>query len=260
MDIHPTAIVSPKAELASGVKIGPYCVIGEKVIIGKDTLLASHVVIEGPATIGERNVIYQFASLGTPPQDTGYRGEDTRIVIGNDNEIREYVTINRATSKQDWETVVGNNNFLMAAAHVAHDCVVGDHVILSNAVAVAGHTVVGDHSTFGGFSATHQYVRIGVHAFIGGKVAVTQDIPPFMMASAGPGGRAKLFGPNQNGLRHTGFSREVIEGLKRAYKIIWRDNRSFKDGVRQAKEEIELFPELNTLLDFIETSKRGVAR
>ncbi|MFC1533050.1 acyl-ACP--UDP-N-acetylglucosamine O-acyltransferase [Thermodesulfobacteriota bacterium] len=257
MEIHSSALVSPHAELAPGVKIGPYSKIGDHVSIGRDTVIDSHVVIEGSTKIGERNNIYPFVLIGSPPQDVGYNGEDTRVVIGNDNIIREYATINRATTKQDWVTIMGNDNFLMAYTHIAHDCVLGNKIIMSNAATLGGHTVVGDHVTLGGLVAAHQFVRIGAYAFIGGLTGVPQDIPPFMIAA---GHRAKLYGPNQNGLRRQGFSKETINGLKKAYKIIWRESGRFSEGISRVRNEIDPFPELEMLLDFISASKRGVAR
>jgi UDP-N-acetylglucosamine acyltransferase len=257
MEIHPSAVVSPRAELSSGVKIGPYCVIGDHVKIGKDTDIGPHVVIEGQTVIGERNTIYPFVSIGSPPQDIGYKGEDTRVLIGNDNIFREYCTINRATTKQDWVTILGNNNYLMISTHIGHDCILGNHVIMANAATLGGHTVVGDHVTLGGLSASHQFVRIGAYAFIGGLTGIPQDVPPFMIAA---GARAKLYGPNQIGLRRNAFSGEVIQGLKKAYKIIWRDTAIFSDGIARVREEMELFPELEMLLDFINDSKRGIVR
>lgn len=256
-EIHSTALISPRAELADGVKIGPYTTIGDHVSIGRDTQVTSHVVIEGHTRIGERNRIYPFATLGTPPQDLTYRGQDTRVVIGDENIIREYATIHRATTKQEWVTTVGNGNYLMAYAHVAHDCVLGDRIILSNVTTLGGHTQVGDHVIFGGQVAVHQFVRIGAYAMVGGKSGVDRDVPPFMMTS---GERARLYGLNRKGLSRHGFSPEAIDGLKKAYRIIWRDHQRLEDGIRQVRQEIPSFPELETLLAFLEGSKRGILR
>lgn len=250
-------MVSPRAELASGVKIGPYCTIGDHVTLGQNTELISHVVIEGRTTIGEGNTIYPFASIGSPPQDIGYRGEDTRVQIGNDNLIREYTTINRATTKQDWVTIVGNRNYLMAYSHVAHDCVLGNSIIMSNLATLGGHIIIGDHAILGGQMAAHQFVRIGAYAFLGGKAGVDRDVPPFVMVA---GTRAKLYGINTRGLQRLGFSQEVIDGLKKAYRIIWRENTRFSDGIAQVKREVDPSPELQMLTDFLEESKRGVLR
>jgi len=257
MEIHASAIVSPHAELASGVRIGPYSIIGDHVKIGKDSNVGPHVVIEGHTVIGERNRIYPFVSIGSPPQDVGYKGEDTRVQIGNDNIFREYCTINRGTTKQDWITIVGNNNYFMTSSHVGHDCVVGSHVIMANSVALGGHVKVDDYASIGGLSAAHQFVRIGSYAFIGGMVGIAQDIPPYMIAA---GARARLYGPNQIGLRRHGFSGEVIQGLRKAYRIMWRETAVFSEGIARVRAEMEPFPELEVLLEFVGSSKRGVAR
>ena len=257
MEIHPSAVVSPSAELAAGVKVGPYCMIGDQVCIGRDTVLESHVVIEGHTQIGERNRIYPFVSIGSPPQDVGYRGEDTRLIIGDDNIIREYSTINRATTKQEWETVIGNQNYLMAYAHIAHDCTLGNMIIVSNVATLGGHITVGDHAILGALIAVQQFVRIGAHAFLGAKSGIDRDVPPFMI-TAGP--RAKLYGVNQKGLHRKGFSNEAIDGLKKAYRIIWRENQRFSEGINQVRREIKPFHELKILLNFFSGSKRGVLR
>ena len=257
MEIHPSAVISPHAELAAGVKIGAYSIIGDHVTIGRDTTIGTHVVIEGPTRIGERNEIYPFVSIGLPPQDVGYHGEETRLTIGDDNIIREYATINRATTKQEWVTVVGNQNYIMAYAHIAHDCYLGNKIIMSNVANLAGHISIGDHATLGGLVAVHQFVRIGAHAFLGAKSGIDRDVPPFMITS---GPRASLYGINQRGLRRQGFSQETIDGLKKAYKIIWRDNKRFSEGISQVRREIESFPELEMLLDFLHGSNRGILR
>lgn len=257
MEIHPSAVVSPKAELAQGVKIGAYSTVEDHVTIGADTIVGAHVVIEGHTQIGERNRISPFSSIGTSPQDIGYAGEDTRLIIGDGNIIREYVTVNRATTKEKWETVIGNNNYIMAYAHIAHDCNLGDGVIMSNVATLGGHIKIGDHAILGGLVAVHQFVRIGAHAFVGAKSGVDRDVPPFMI-TAGP--RAKLYGVNSKGLSRSGFTTEVVRGLKKAYEIIWRKNRKFSAGIKQVRDELESFPELEMLLNFFHGSKRGVLR
>jgi UDP-N-acetylglucosamine acyltransferase len=257
MTIHPTAVVSPGAEIAKDAEVGSYSVIGGLVSIGSGTIIGSHVVIEGHTRIGERNRIYPFVTLGTPPQDIGYRGEDTRLVIGNDNIIREYATIHRATTKQEWVTVVGDGNYLMAYSHIAHDCVLGNRIILANVATLGGHTHVGDHANLGGLAAVHQFVRIGAYAFVGGKSGVDRDVPPFMITA---GERAKLYGINRRGLSRHGFPQATIEALKRAFQIIWRDHQRFQEGIRQARQEIPPTPELEMLLSFLENSKRGILR
>jgi len=257
IDIHPSAIVSPKAKIADGVAIGPFSIIGEKVAIGRNTIISSQVIIDGNTTIGEKNRIYPFVSVGLPPQDIGYQGEDTRVIIGNENIIREFVTINRATTKQDRVTKIGNRNYLMAYAHIAHDCILGNSIIVSNAATLGGHIEIGDHAIIGGLVAIHQFVRIGAYAFIGGKSATVKDIPPFMIAS---GDRAKLFGLNHIGLKREGFSKEAINNLKKAYKIIWRDHHLLNEALEKVKKEIPPFKELQMLLDFLISSKRGIVR
>jgi len=177
MNIHPRAVVSPHSKLAEGVRIGPYSVIGDHVTIGRDTVIGPHVIIEGHTELGERNRISPFVSIGLPPQDIGYHGEDTRLIIGNENIIREYATINRATTKEEWKTVIGNRNYVMAYAHIAHDCILGDDIIMSNVATLGGHIAVGDHAILGGMVAVHQFVRIGAYAFLGGKSGVDRDVP-----------------------------------------------------------------------------------
>ena len=257
MVIHSTAVVSPSAELGQGVEVRAYATIGPQVKIGRDTVVGEHVVIEGNTEIGERNRIYPFSSIGTPPQDIGYRGEDTRLLIGNDNVIREYVTINRATTKQEWKTVLGNQNYIMAYAHIAHDCYLGDRVIMSNVATLGGHITIGDYAILGGLVAVHQFVRIGAYAFLGAKSGIDRDVPPFMM-TAGP--RARLYGVNRKGLKRMGFSQETIDGLKKAFRIIWRENQRFSEGISQVRREIEPFSELEMLLNFFNGSKRGILR
>ncbi len=261
MKIDPRAIISSKAEIDKGVEIGPYSIIGDDVFIGKDTVIGANVVIEGPAKIGERNRIYQFVSIGTPPQDLTYHVEETTVIIGNDNVIREFVTINRGSTKENWKTVIGNGNYLMAYAHVAHDCCLGDNIVMANLATLGGHVAVGDHAIISAFVAVHQFVRIGTYAFVGAKCGVDRDIPPFMLASVDKTGpRAKLFGINTVGLRRQGFSRDVIEGLKRAYKIIWRENKNLKKAIEQVRNELEPFQELELLIEFLSTSRRGIIR
>ena len=257
VEIHPSAIVSPRAKIAEGVQIGPFSTIGESVTIGRDTIIGSHVVMDGNTVLGERNKIFPFVSLGLPPQDVNYQGEDTGLIIGNENIIREFVTVNRATTKQDWVTRVGDKNYIMAYAHIAHDCTLGNLIIMSNAATLGGHIEIGDHAIIGGLVAIHQFVRIGAYAFIGGKSAIVKDIPPFMMAA---GDRARLFGLNQTGLKREGFSQEKIQNLKRAYQIIWRDHHLLKEAMEVVRREIPPFGELDQLLDFLNSSERGVVR
>ena len=257
MSIHPTAIVHSKAKIAEGVEIGAFTVIGEHASIGKDTKIASHVLIEGWTTIGERNQIFPFSCIGTPPQDIGYRNEETYLIIGNDNVIRESATIHRATTKEDRVTVIGNSNFLMAYSHVAHDCKLGNHIIMANSAGLGGHITVGDYAILGGIVAVHQFVRIGEYAIIGGQSAVSQDIPPYVSAA---GNRAKLYGLNLVGLKRRGFSEEAISNLKKAYRIIFRSGLILEEALSKVKEELGDSPDAMRLMEFMKNSKRGITR
>jgi UDP-N-acetylglucosamine acyltransferase len=257
VNIHPTAIVHPKAVISDGVEIGPYAVIGEHVSIGKDTKIASHVLIEGWTTIGARNHIFPFSSIGTPPQDIGYRNEETYLIIGDDNVIRECTTIHRATTKENRKTVIGNNNFLLAYSHVAHDCELGNHILMANSVALGGHITIGDYAILGGIVAVHQFARIGSYAIVGGQSAVTMDIPPYVSAA---GNRAQLYGLNLVGLKRRGFSEQAIATLKKAYKIIFRSGLTQDEALQKVAEELTASPEAMHLVEFIKSSKRGVTR
>jgi UDP-N-acetylglucosamine acyltransferase len=256
-NIHPTAIVHPKAQLSEGVEIGPYAVVGEHVSIGRDTRIASHVLIDGWTTIGERNQIFPFSSIGTPPQDIGYKNEQTELIIGNDNVIRECATIHRATTKEDRKTVIGNNNFLMAYSHVAHDSRLGNHIIMANSVALGGHIVIEDYAILGGIVAVHQFVRIGAYAIVGGMSGVPMDIPPYVSAS---GARAQLYGLNLVGLKRRGFGEDAIASLKKAYKIIFREGLTQEEAFRRVAGELGASPEAMRLVAFMKSSKRGVTR
>jgi UDP-N-acetylglucosamine acyltransferase len=257
VSIHPTAIVHPNARIAEGVEIGPYSVIGEHVSIGKGTKVSSHVLIEGWTTIGERNRIFSFSSIGTPPQDIGYRNEETYLVIGNDNVIRECATVHRATTKADRRTEIGNGNYLMAYSHVAHDCKLRNNIIMANSAGLAGHIVIEDHAILGGIVGVHQHVRIGAYAMIGGQSAIVQDIPPYVSAA---GNRAQLYGLNTIGLKRRGFSDETINHLKKAYKIIFRSGMTIEEAINKVVEEFPDSREVNYFVDFMRHSKRGVTR
>jgi UDP-N-acetylglucosamine acyltransferase len=258
VQIHPTAVIHPKAELAPDVEVGPYSVVGEHVRIGRGTRLVSHVYVEGWTEIGERCQLYPYASIGTPPQHLQYQGEPTRVVIGHDNILREYVTVNRGTVHGGGVTKIGNHNFLMAYVHVAHDCVLGDHIIMANASTLAGHITIGDHAIIGGLSGIHQYVRIGSYVMIGGCSALGQDVPPFMRAAGGY--RARLYGLNSVGLRRHGFSNERIGVLKQAYELLFRSGHRMAEAVKQARDQFKDHPDVLALLAFIDGSKRGISR
>ena len=256
-EIHPTAIVSASAEIADNVVIGPYSTVGAGVVIQSGTKLASHVVIEGPIEIGENNTIFPFAYLGATPQDLRYKQEPTSAKIGSSNVIREYVTVHRGSPSGVGVTEVGSQNYIMAYAHIAHDCKVGNHIIMANAATLAGHVQVHDRAVIGGLVAIHQHTRIGAYAMLGGFSGFGQDIPPYTMAS---GARANLYGLNSIGLKRNGFSDETIAVLKKAYKILFRDKLTLKDALEKVKAELPQIPELITLTDFIEQNKRGICR
>lgn len=255
--IHPTAIVNDLAEIAPGVEIGPYSVIGAGVRIGAGTVIGPHVTAEGPMRIGENCRIFQFCSLGAPPQDLKYLGESSEVIIGNGNTLREYVTVNRGTKGGGMKTVLGDNNLIMAYSHVAHDCIIGNSVVLANCANLAGHIVIDDCAIVGGLVGVHQFVRIGTHAMIGGLSGVQRDVPPYTMAA---GQRATLHGLNATGLKRRGFSATTISELKAAYKIFFRSGLTVQKAVAQVRDAGLNSPEVLCLTDFITASQRGVIR
>ncbi|MEW6001060.1 MAG: acyl-ACP--UDP-N-acetylglucosamine O-acyltransferase [Nitrospirota bacterium] len=257
MGIHSSAIVSPQAQIGEDVSIGPFCIIGEDVTIKKGTKLISNVIIEGNTEIGENCIIYPFTSIGLPPQDTKYKGEKTGVKIGNNNIIREYITLHRASVGGDGLTTIGDNNFLMAYVHIAHDCRIGSFVTMANVATLAGHVMVEDYAVIGGLVAVHQFTRIGAYAMVGGFSGVGQDIPPYMIAS---GARAKLFGLNTIGLKRHGFSDSTINELKKAYKILFREKRTLKDAIKKIQEDLPYTDEIKHLIEFIQKNKRGICR
>lgn len=260
MSIHPTAVVDSKAELHSSVSVGPYAVIGANVRIGEDSTVEAHAVINGPTTIGERNLISSFAVIGGAPQDLGYKGEPTELIIGNDNQIREFASIHRGTPGGHKKTVIGNNNLLMAYTHVAHDCVLGDHVIMANVATLAGHVQVGDRASIGGLVAIHQFCRIGTFSYIGGVSGISLDVPPYVII-AGTRNRTRISGVNKVGLKRNGFTRETIKNLDEAFRIIFRTpNLLMKDAIEVARNQFPDCPEVQTLVKFFQDSKRGVVK
>lgn len=254
--VHRTAIVDPAAKLAEGVEIGPYCIIGKRVKIGKNSKIHAHVIIED-TDMGSNNTVYPFTSIGLPPQDLKYNNEKTKVKIGSNNIIREYVTINRASVDGKKVTNIGSNNFLMAYVHIAHDCTIGSNVIFANATTLAGHVTVEDSVFIGGLVAVHQFSRIGAFSMIGGFSAIVQDIPPFMTAA---GERAKLYGLNSIGLKRQNFDEATIKNLKKAYKILFRSKLTLKEAIKKLKNERKETKEINYLIEFIEQNKRGVCR
>ncbi len=255
--IHSTSIVDAKANIDTDVEIGPFCIIKAGAEIGKRTRLLSNVIVEGSTEIGEDCTIHPFSSIGLPPQDLKYRGENTRLCIGRNNIIREYTTIHRASVGGDGVTSINDNNFLMAYVHVAHDCKVGSNVIMANAATLAGHVAVEDYAVIGGLVAVHQFTRIGKYAMVGGFSGIGQDIPPYMVAS---GARAKLFGPNIIGLKRHGFSDASIMAIKQAYKILFRGKSTLKDAIMKVRAELPPSDEIAHLIEFIEQNKRGICR
>lgn len=255
--IHPTAIVDPAASIASDVSIGPYCIVGPHVEIGAGTSLASHVVVEGPTRIGEGNRIHAFCSLGGAPQDKKYAGEPTRLEIGDGNTIREFCTLNRGTSQDAGVTKVGNNNWIMAYVHLAHDCQVGDHTIFANNAQLAGHVHVGDFAILGGFTVVHQFVHIGAHSITAMGSILLQDLPPYVMAA---GNTARAFGVNAEGLKRRGMTPAEIASVKAAYKVLYRSGLSLKDARDKLQGMIVDAPQVGRLLEFLEVSSRGIIR
>jgi len=255
--IHATAIIDSKAELDTNVEVGPYSIIRQNVSIGAGTVIGSHAVIEPYVTIGENCHIFQYAAIGAVPQSLKFKGEKTDVKIGRGTIIREFVTIHRGTEFGGGLTEVGEENFLMAYTHIAHDCITGKKVIFANNATLAGHIIVGDHATIGGLVAIHQFVRIGDYAYVGGKSAVVKDIPPYVIAS---GDRATLHGLNSVGLKRYGFSQETLSSLKKAYRIIFRIGITLNEAIERVKAEVEQVPEVVNLIDFIKSSRRGITR
>jgi len=255
--IHPTAIVSPKAELAADVEVGAYSIIEDNVRIDSGTRIASHVVIKGPTTIGKNNNIYQFASLGDDPQDKKYAGEPTTLEIGDGNTIREYVTINRGTTQDDGITRLGNNNWLMAYVHIAHDCKVGNETIFANLASLAGHVTVEDYVIFGGMSGAHQFTRIGAHAFIGNNAGITRDVPPYLLVFGQP---AVPKGINSEGLKRRGFDADQVRSIKEAYRILYRKDNRLEEAHQQIAALAEDAPVLAHMAEFLSLSERSIVR
>lgn len=256
-NIHPTAIIDPSAELGPNVTIGPYSIIKSDTVIGAGTEIGPHVVIDQYSTIGADCKIFQYASVGAAPQDLKYSGEKTYLKVGNGTIIREFATINRGTGVGGGITEVGENNYLMAYAHVAHDCKTGHAVILANNTTLAGHIILGDHVTIGGLVAVHQFVNIGDYAYIGGKAAVVKDVPPFVIAA---GDRARLHGLNKVGLKRNGFSPATVSALKKAYRIIFRIGLTLNEAVERVRAEVDQLPEVIAFVEFIKSSTRGITR
>ena len=257
MSVHPTAIVTPGAKLHPSVEVGPYAVIGPRVEIGAGTTVGPHAVIEGRTRLGERNKVFQFASVGAQPQDLKYAGEDSALEIGDENLIREFTTLHKGTTGGGGVTRIGNGNLFMAYAHVAHDCQVGNGCVLANAATLGGHVEVGDHVILGGLAAVHQFTRIGKHAFVAGGAMVVMDVPPFCTAQ---GDRAELVGVNSIGLARHGYTEEQIGRVKEAYRILFRSKLPLEEAVERLRTELGDQSEIQALLAFVTTSQRGLTR
>jgi UDP-N-acetylglucosamine acyltransferase len=257
VEVHASAIVERGARLADGVTVGPYSVIGSHVEVGEGTWIGANVVLDGHLRIGRGNKIFHFASLGAPPQDKKYKNEDTAVEIGDNNTIREYVTINRGTALDIGVTRLGNDNWVMAYVHFAHDVQIGSHTIFANACQLAGHVTVGDWAIFGATTLVHQFVHIGAHAFTGMGTYLPQDLPPFVTAA---GNMAKPYGINSEGLKRRGFKPEEIAALKRAYRTLYRRGLALADARRELEAQIAECVHVRDLVEFLDRSKRGIIR
>ena len=255
--IHETALVDPRAEIDSDVEVGPYSIVGGCVRIGKGARIKSHVVIEGRTTLGEGNVIFQFATVGSVPQDLKYKGEPSELIIGNHNTIREFVSINPGTAGGGMVTRVGDHNLLMMYCHIAHDCILGSHNIIANGATLGGHVVIEDYVIVGGLVGIHQFTKVGRGAILGAGSMVSKDVPPYCNAT---GDRARLHGLNLEGLRRRGVKKEKIDALKRAYRIMFRSRLKTKDAIAEVRQELSGFAEAEQLVTFVENSQRGLCR
>lgn len=255
--IHPQAIVDSGAKLGKDIEVGPFTIIGDAVEIGDGTWIGPHVVINGPTLIGRNNKIYQYCSIGEAPQHIDYRGEPTKLEIGDGNTIREYCTLNRGTADGSGITRIGNDNFLMAYVHVAHDCSVANHTILVNCASLAGHVAVGDYAILGGFTVIHQFCRVGAHSITALGTIAFKDIPPYVLAA---GNAAEPYGINVRGLKRRQFSQASIEALRSAYKTVYKSGLKISEAVVQLEERAVEQPEVNELVSFIKASERGIIR
>lgn len=261
MTIHATAVVAPQAEVHETASIGPYAVVEKNVSIGAETAVGAHAVISGHTTIGQRNHIGSFTAIGTPPQDMHYKGEPTELIIGDDNHIREYVSIHRGTADGNGRTLIGNSNMIMAYSHIAHDCIIGDHVIMANVATLAGHVELGDYVNLGGLVAVHQFCRIGAYTYIGGMSGISMDVSPYVILT-GTRNRMRISGINKIGLRRNGMSRDAINVLEQAFKMIFRASPQtlLKDALAETESSFPDSTEVQDLITFFKTSKRGVVK
>ncbi len=256
-NIHPTAVVDPKAELGVNVEVGPYAVIGPNAEIGDGTVIGPHVIVDGWVKLGQNNQVYTGAIVGCRPQDLKYQGEKSYLIIGDRNQIREYATLSPGTNGGGGETRVGNDNLIMTATHVAHDCIVGNNIVISHGTAIAGHVVIEDHAVIGGLVGIHQFTKVGRMAMVGAHSKLVKDIPPFMLVEGNP---ATVHGINIVGLRRNGISPEVRLQLKRAFKILYRSNLNVTQAIEVMEQELEAGPEIEHLIRFIRSAERGICR
>jgi UDP-N-acetylglucosamine acyltransferase len=255
--IHPTAIVDSRASLGAGVRVGPYTVIDGDVEVGEGTTIGAHCVLTGHTRIGRDNRIFHFCSIGEANQDKKYRGEPTRLEIGDRNTIREYCSLNRGTAQDRGATTVGNDNWIMAYCHIAHDCVVGDHTVFANNATLAGHVRIGDHTVLGGFTGVHQFVRVGAHVMAGVSSVVLQDIPPYVTVAGHP---CAPHGINSEGLKRRGYTPEALSALKRAYKTLYKSGLTLADARAELERQAQSAPEVRAIVDFLAASTRGIVR
>jgi UDP-N-acetylglucosamine acyltransferase len=258
MNVHPTAVIDSSARVSSSCKIGPYCVIGPQVEVGEHCELMSHVVIEGPSKIGANNRFFPFSSIGLAPQDVSYKGEPTRLEMGDDNTVREFVTINRGTVKGGGLTKVGSHILIMAYTHIAHDCLIGDYVMLANAATLGGHVTVEEWATVGALCPVHHFVRIGAHSFIGGGTTITRDVLPFSKTAAERGTHA--YGLNSVGLERRGFTKERIRKIHHAYRLLLASKLNTSQALQKLKSEPDRGEDVDMLIKFVESSERGVIK
>jgi UDP-N-acetylglucosamine acyltransferase len=255
--IHPTALVAPDAEIGDGVEIGAYAIVGPGVQVGANTRIGPHAVIEGPTRIGSDNVVSQFASVGSAPQDKKYKGEPTRLEIGNRNVIREFVTLNRGTTKDEGVTRIGDDNLFMSYSHVAHDCRVGNQCVIANNGTLGGHVHLGDWVIMGGFSGIHQFCKVGAHAFIANNAAVTRDVPPYVMTVGQP---AAAHSVNSEGLKRRGFTPEQIRNIRNAFRLLYRSGLKLADAEAQLQALAQEQPEIKLIVEFLPQSTRSIVR
>ena len=255
--IHETAIVSPQAEIGEDCYIGAFSTVGDEVVLGRNVRLESHVVVDGKTKIGDDNKIFPFASIGLAPQDLKYQGEPTRVEIGSRNHIREFVTVHRGTAGGGGLTKIGNDNLLMAQAHVAHDCLLGNEIIMANAATLAGHVEIDDRANIGAYSGVHQFCRVGIEAFVGGYSVVVKDAMPYAIIQ---GNHAKCYGLNRVGMKRRGYAKDTIEKLHSAFHLLLSAKLNTTQAVEKIKAEISDCTEVDLLVEFIESSKRGVVK